>query len=108
MRPEDDETGQCDYRCRGRPRRLYRNQRPTTHSDPTYIIDDVVHYCVANMPGAVGRTSTFALCNATLPYVIRLAGQGDAAPSGTLASALNIHRGEIVHQAVADAFNGAS
>ncbi|WP_044301925.1 alanine dehydrogenase [Rhodopirellula sallentina] len=82
--------------------------RPTTHSDPTYIIDDVVHYCVANMPGAVGRTSTFALCNATLPYVIRLAGQGDATPSGSLASALNIHRGEIVHQAVADAFNGAS
>ncbi|EMI42787.1 alanine dehydrogenase [Rhodopirellula sp. SWK7] len=81
--------------------------RPTTHSDPTYIIDEVVHYCVANMPGAVGRTSTFALCNATLPYMIRLAAQGDSSPSGTLASALNIHRGEIVHQAVADAFQTA-
>ncbi len=44
--------------------------RPTTHSDPTYIVDDVVHYCVTNMPGAVGRTSTFALCNVTLPWVI--------------------------------------
>ncbi|MCM2373090.1 alanine dehydrogenase [Aporhodopirellula aestuarii] len=81
--------------------------RPTTHSDPTYIIDEVVHYCVANMPGAVGRTSTFALCNATLPYVIRLANQGNASPTGTLASALNIHGGEIVHQAVADAFKAA-
>ena len=50
--------------------------RPTTHSNPTYVIDEVVHYCVANMPGAVGRTSTFALCNATLPWLIRLAELG--------------------------------
>ena len=50
--------------------------RPTTHSDPTYVIDEVVHYCVANMPGAVGRTSTFALCNVTLPWVIEIADSG--------------------------------
>jgi len=50
--------------------------KPTTHEDPTYIIDDVVHYCVANMPGAVPYTSTLALTNATLPYCIKLAGQG--------------------------------
>lgn len=80
--------------------------RPTTHQNPTFIIDDVVHYCVANMPGAVGRTSTYALCNATLPYVIRLAKQGNTSEptDRDLASALNIHHGEIVNQAVADAF----
>ncbi len=80
--------------------------RPTTHRDPTFIVDDVVHYCVANMPGAVGRTSTYALCNATLPYVIRLADSAAADDCSELASALNIHRGEIVNQAVADAFCG--
>jgi len=78
--------------------------RPTTHSNPTYIIDDVVHYCVANMPGAVGRTSTYALCNATLPYVIRLAGGDGASESPELSSARNIHQGEIVHRAVKEAF----
>ncbi|TWT65383.1 alanine dehydrogenase [Allorhodopirellula solitaria] len=80
--------------------------RPTTHQEPTYIIDDVVHYCVANMPGAVGRTSTYALCNATLPYVTRLAGQGNTAEPRDLelATALNIHHGEIVNEAVAAAF----
>ena len=83
--------------------------RPTTHQQPTFIIDDVVHYCVANMPGAVGRTSTYALCNATLPYLIRLAGQGNIAePQDVeLASALNIHQGEIVNQAVASTFVNA-
>ena len=50
--------------------------RPTTHRQPTYIVDDVVHYCVTNMPGAVGRTSTYALCNVTLPYVLQLARNG--------------------------------
>ena len=50
--------------------------RPTTHSQPTFIEEDVVHYCVTNMPGAVGRTSTYALCNVTLPYVIQLARKG--------------------------------
>src|SRR5690606_22493296 len=50
--------------------------RPTTHAQPTYVVDGVVHYCVTNMPGAVGRTSTIALCNATLPYVLKIANKG--------------------------------
>ena len=50
--------------------------QPTTHSDPTFIEEDVVHYCVANMPGAVGRTSTFALCNVTLPWALKIANFG--------------------------------
>ena len=54
----------------------FETSRPTTHADPTYVVDDVVHYCVANMPGGVPRTSTFALNNATLPYVLALAGKG--------------------------------
>jgi alanine dehydrogenase len=80
--------------------------RPTTHSEPTYIVDDVVHYCVANMPGAVGRTSTFALCNATLRWVLALASNGYAAASGSreLASAINVHQGKVTNRAVADSF----
>ena len=81
--------------------------RPTTHSDPTFIVDEVLHYCVANMPGAVGRTSTFALCNATLPYVIRLAEigvKGAIEADGPLREALNVHDGNVTNQAVADAF----
>lgn len=81
---------------------------PTTHSDPTFIVDDVVHYCVANMPGAVGRTSTFALCNATLRWVVRLAEIGcDGAmqAEGPLKDAINIHAGKITNAAVAGAFN---
>jgi alanine dehydrogenase len=81
--------------------------RPTTHANPTFVVDDVVHYCVTNMPGAVGRTSTYALCNATLPYVLALAAQGverAAAQSPAIRSAVNVHRGRIVHAAVADAF----
>jgi alanine dehydrogenase len=80
--------------------------RPTTHSEPTYVVDEVVHYCVSNMPGAVGRTSTFALCNATLPWVIRLAGMGvDAAiaENGPLREAINIHKGKVTNAAVAEA-----
>src|SRR6185312_4580712 len=50
--------------------------RPTTHKEPTYVVEGVVHYCVTNMPGAVGRTSTIALCNATLPYALRIASKG--------------------------------
>jgi alanine dehydrogenase len=82
--------------------------RPTTHEDPTYIIDDVVHYCVANMPGAVPYTSTLALTNATLPYAIRLASQGwkkACQESTELRNGLNIMQGEIVYKGVADAFN---
>ena len=81
--------------------------RPTTHSDPTYIIDEIVHYCVANMPGAVGRTSTFALCNATLPYAKRLAAQGAQKSlelGGPLREAINVHHGRVTNAAVAGAF----
>jgi len=80
--------------------------RPTTHSHPTYIVDDVVHYCVANMPGAVARTSTFALNNMTLPFVIALAGKGYRVALGQdphLRAGLNIHEGQVTYQAVADA-----
>ena len=82
--------------------------RPTTHSDPTYIVDDVVHYCVANMPGAVGRTSTFALCNATLSWVSRLARigvEGAIGEKGPLRESINIHRGKVTNSAVAGAFD---
>jgi alanine dehydrogenase len=81
--------------------------RPTTHADPTYVVDDVVHYCVTNMPGAVGRTSTYALCNATLPYVIDLAAGGvaaAAAKSAAIRSAVNVFEGRLVQPAVAAAF----
>lgn len=81
---------------------------PTTHENPTYIIDDVVHYCVANMPGAVPYTSTLALTNATLPYAIRLANQGwqkACQESTELRNGLNVMFGEVVYKGVADAFN---
>lgn len=81
--------------------------RPTTHADPTFIIDDVVHYCVANMPGAVPYTSTLALTNATLQYALQLANKGwekACAENNALLKGLNIVKGEIVHQGVADAF----
>jgi alanine dehydrogenase len=81
--------------------------RPTTHSDPTYLEEGVLHYCVTNMPGAVGRTSTFALCNVTLPWVLQLAKSGveaAIAKSPPLASAVNIHRGSVTNQAVAETF----
>ncbi|MCU0358934.1 MAG: alanine dehydrogenase [Cyclobacteriaceae bacterium] len=81
---------------------------PTTHENPTYIIDDVVHYCVANMPGAVPYTSTLALTNATLPYAVRLANQGwkkACQESSELRYGLNVMYGEVVYKAVSDAFN---
>ncbi|HLN23026.1 MAG TPA: alanine dehydrogenase [Patescibacteria group bacterium] len=80
--------------------------RPTTHADPTYVEEGVVHYCVANMPGAVARTSTFALNNATLPFALALADKGwqDAcATDPHLLAGLNVHRGNITHPAVAQA-----
>ncbi|MFG0267339.1 MAG: alanine dehydrogenase [Rhodopirellula sp. JB055] len=83
--------------------------RPTTHSEPTFIIDDVVHYCVANMPGAVGRTSSFALCNATLRWVLKVADagmDGVMQDAGPLHTAVNIHAGKIVHEAVSNAYQG--
>jgi len=85
---------------------IAETSRPTTHSQPTYIVDEVVHYCVANMPGAVARTSTFALNNATLPYVLALAGKGyrrALADDPHLCNGLNVHAGRITHRAVADA-----
>ncbi len=78
--------------------------RPTTHTDPTYIVDDVVHYCVANMPGGVARTSTFALNNATLPYVLRLADLGwqqALAQDPHFKNGLNVCGGRITFEAVA-------
>ncbi len=81
---------------------------PTTHENPTYIIDDVVHYCVANMPGAVPYTSTLALTNATLPYAIKLANMGwkkACQESMELRLGLNVMFGEVVYKGVADAFN---
>jgi len=80
--------------------------RPTTHSHPTYIVDDVVHYCVANMPGAVARTSTFALNNMTFPFVLALADKGYRVALGQdphLRAGLNVHEGRITYKAVADA-----
>jgi alanine dehydrogenase len=86
----------------------FETTRPTTHDDPIYLIDDVVHYCVANMPGAVPYTSTVALTNATLPYTIKLANEGwkDACRSDkALRLGLNIVDGQIVYKGVSDAFD---
>ena len=82
--------------------------RPTTHDKPTYIVDEVVHYCVTNMPGAMARTSTLALNNATLPFVVRLADLGLAnalKADGHLMAGLNVHAGALTCKAVADAQN---
>ncbi len=80
--------------------------RPTTHADPTFVVDGVVHYCVANMPGAVPRTSTYALNNATLPYVIKLADggcPGALLKDPHLRAGLNVYRGNVTQAAVAEA-----
>jgi len=82
--------------------------KPTTHEDPTYIIDDIVHYCVANMPGAVPYTSTLALTNATLPYALKLANLGwkkACKDNEDLKKGLNVVGGKVVYKAVADSFN---
>ncbi|MDQ3289822.1 MAG: alanine dehydrogenase [Bacteroidota bacterium] len=82
--------------------------QPTTHENPTYIIDDVVHYCVANMPGAVPYTSTLALTNATLPYAVQLANKGwqkACTENDELRRGLNVVNGEVVYKGVADAWN---
>ncbi|TQV76622.1 alanine dehydrogenase [Aliikangiella marina] len=83
----------------------FATSKPTTHAEPTYIVDDVVHYCVANMPGAVPRTSTFALNNATLPYIISIANNGYKAALEAdkhLLNGLNVHKGMVTHKSVAD------
>jgi alanine dehydrogenase len=81
--------------------------RPTTHSDPTFVVNDVVHYCVTNMPGAVGRTSTFALCNVTLPWALKIANLGllrAAEEHAPIARAINVYEGEMTNRAVAETF----
>jgi alanine dehydrogenase len=82
----------------------FETSRATTHADPTYVVDDIVHYCVANMPGAVARTSTYALNNVTLPHALRIAQLGwkEALRSDPhLAEGLNVHAGEVTYEAVA-------
>ena len=84
----------------------FETSRPTTHQDPTYEVDGIVHYCVANMPGAVARTSTFALANATLPHALALADKGARqalADDSHLRNGLNVHAGKLTCRAVADA-----
>src|SRR5437762_5124813 len=83
----------------------FETTHPTTHSEPTYYVEDVLHYCVANMPGAVPRTSTFALTNATLPYALKLANRGfvDAINSDPgLKEGVNTYAGRLTYKAVAD------
>jgi alanine dehydrogenase len=84
----------------------FETSRPTTHADPTYVEEGVVHYCVTNMPGAVARTSAFALNNATLPFVLALADKGPVralSEDAYFRAGLNIHRGRVTHAAVAHA-----
>jgi len=84
----------------------FETSRPTTHSNPTYVVDGVVHYCVTNMPGAVARTSTFALNNATLPFTLALADRGfrgAMAEDPHLRAGLNVFAGAVTHEAVAGA-----
>ncbi len=81
--------------------------RPTTHAEPVFLVDDVLHYCVTNMPGAVGRTSTFALCNVTLPWALKIVNLGLEKAAETyppLRRAINMHRGEVTNRAVAETF----
>jgi len=82
----------------------FETSKPTTHAEPTYIVDDIVHYCVANMPGAVPRTSTFALNNATLPFTLALADKGAKQAmldNHHLLEGLNVHRGKVTYKDVA-------
>jgi alanine dehydrogenase len=84
----------------------FETSRPTTHSDPSYLVDGVIHYCVANMPGAVARTSTFGLTNATYPFVEALANRGLVAALNHdvhLRNGLNVHRGQLASEPVASA-----
>jgi alanine dehydrogenase len=86
----------------------FETSHPTTHTDPTFIVNDVVHYCVANMPGAVARTSAAALNNATLPYVLELAEKGIVRAlreNPYLLQGLNVYRGKVTNEFVASAHN---
>jgi alanine dehydrogenase len=83
----------------------FETSRPTTHQQPTYDVDGIIHYCVTNMPGAVGRTSTMALCNATLPYAVKIANKGfekAAAEDPGFAEGINLVAGRVTHAAVAE------
>ncbi len=83
----------------------FETSHATTHADPTYVVDGIVHYCVANMPGAVARTSTYALNNVTLPHMLRMADKGwkEALRSDPhLAAGLNVWNGRVTYKAVAD------
>lgn len=86
----------------------FETSRPTTHADPTYVVDGIIHYCVANMPGAVPQTSATALNNATLPYGLALANTGlsalnaDSETGRGLLAGLNVHKGQVTSQAVAE------
>lgn len=85
----------------------FETSKPTTHASPTYLVDDVVHYCVTNMPGAVGRTSTYALTNVTLPYALQLANKGTeraVKESPALREGVNIKAGQVTNAAVAETF----
>jgi alanine dehydrogenase len=85
----------------------FETSKPTTHAKPTYIVDDIVHYCVTNMPGAVGRTSTYALTNVTLPYALQLASKGaDRAvrENPALLAGVNVRAGRVTNAAVAETF----
>ena len=84
----------------------FETSRATTHAEPTYVVDGVIHYCVANMPGGVARTSTFALNNATLPYMLTLADKGyerALKDDPHLRAGLNVHKGEVTCEGVAEA-----
>jgi alanine dehydrogenase len=81
--------------------------KPTTHANPTYVVENVVHYCVANMPGGVPRTSTLALNKATLPYLVELADKGyekALKEDKNFLAGLNIYKGQVTYKAVADVF----
>ncbi|MBM3982133.1 MAG: alanine dehydrogenase [Planctomycetes bacterium] len=85
----------------------FETSRPTTHAKPTYIVDDIVHYCVTNMPGAVGRTSTYALTNVTLPYALQLANKGPeraVRENPALREGVNVRAGKVTNQPVAETF----
>jgi alanine dehydrogenase len=89
----------------------FETSRPTTHAEPTYVVDGIIHYCVANIPGAVPQTSAAALNNATLPYGLALANHGIAALDNStetgrgLLAGLNVHQGKVTSQAVAESLN---
>ena len=86
----------------------FETSHPTTHTDPTYVVDEVVHYCVSNMPAAVPHTSTFGLTNATFPYVLQLASKGlqqACADSPAICEGVNTYQGHVTYPAVAESQN---